>query len=256
MSTDILRPHIRPSLKDFPFIRRGSIWSPPNVQNLALWLDASDPASVLRDTGSGFVPALDTQAVARWVDKSSNAHILLRNTVTARPTLSTSTGPSGGREIVFSGTNQQCLIKHGLVFDLPCTVFLVMRQISVTDLRSIWDTRANGARPGMVQRTGGFLRNVGGNLPNPGPSQTTGTWNLISFWQDTANVSIQKDDETATTAANPVVPSGADSLILAARNATNNANIGLAAVVAYSRILTVEERAKVRSFLKSKYGTP
>ncbi len=229
-------------------------FNPTSIPNLAIWLDANDPACVLRDTGSGFVPALNGEAVARWVDKSTNAHILAQTVAGRRPLLSTSNGPSGGRAINFDGADD-FLLKAALVFDFPCTVFTVMRQNSFTTSDMLYETRGGGNRPLLIQRVAaGQIR---GPFDSPAVSHTLSTWNLVTQKMSASVNTLQIDGGTVNSGT-AGASSGAGSLTIGANNLGLNSwsHVDFAAFIAYSRVLTDPEIASVQATLKAIYGTP
>ena len=229
-------------------------FTPASIANLAVWLDAMDASTVLRDTGSGFVPAANGEAVARWVDKSANAHILAQTVSGSRPLLSTSAGLSGGRAITFDGAND-FLLKASLVFDFPCTVFTVMRQNSFTTSDMVYETRGAGGRPLLIQRVAaGQIR---GPFDSPIVSHTLSTWNVVTQ-RMSATVNTVRIDGGTENSGTAGASSGAGSLTIGANNLGLSAwcHVDFAAIIAYSRILTADEEAQVRNFLKTQYGTP
>ena len=229
-------------------------FNPASIPDLALWLDANDAACVLRDTGSGFVPAANGEAVARWLDKSANAHILAQTVALSRPLLTTSGGPSSGRAITFDGADD-FLVKVGAVFDFPCTVFTVMRQNSFTTSDVLYDTRGNGVRPQLIQRVAsGQIR---GPSDSPAVSHTLSTWNIVTQKMSASVNTLQIDGGTVNSGT-AAASAGATNLVLGANNLglSGWCHVDFAAMIAYSRVLTDPEIAQVKAYLKSTYGTP
>jgi hypothetical protein len=166
--------------------------------------------------------------------------------------LSTTTGPNGKRCIVADGIDD-FLAKASAVFDFPCTVYVVLRQKTFTNSDYIYDTRGGGVRAGMVQRaSAGALR---GPSDSPIVTQTLNTWNVISQ-EMSASVNRLRIDggtwQTGTAAAS----AGSFSLTLFANNVgvSSWADVDIAAMVAYSRILTSGEHAQVLNFLQVAFG--
>jgi hypothetical protein len=231
-------------------------FTPASIANLAVWLDAMDASTVLRDTGSGFVPAANGEAVARWVDKSANAHILAQTTSGSRPLLSTSAGPSSGRCIVCDGTDD-FLVKTGNLFSLPCTVFLVLRQTSWTLNEVIVDTAMSGNRFYVNQRNvSGMLRTTG-DVPTSNNGQTLGNWDIVTAKVSNTAQSIRINSATPGTATSSfTAATSTEFRIGGASNGATFAHVGIASIIAYSRSLTADEEVQVRSYLKTQYGTP
>lgn len=221
-----------------------------DVSNLAVWLDANDPACVLRDTGSGFVPALNGEAVARWVDKSTNGHIIAQTVAGSRPLLSTSNGPSAGRAINFDGADDFLL--SGLVLPRPSTVFIVVANRSYTTNDVIFHTAAAGAASQLRQLAGNTVGRAAGG---PSVSMPVNEWGLITVVTENNAYRIRKNSdaqvsETVTTVAST-------GFILGAQiGPINFAHADIAGCIAYSRLLTDPEIATVQATLKAIYGTP
>lgn len=227
-----------------------------DVSNLAVWLDANDPACVLRDTGSGFVPALNGEAVARWVDKSTNGHIIAQTVAGSRPLLSTSNGPSAGRAINFDGADD-FLVKTGNLFSLPCTVFAVMNQRTWTINEVLWDTAMSGNRAYGIQRnTSGMIRTTG-DVPSSNNGQTLNNWDVIT-WEIASNAqSVRINSATPGTATSSFTPTTSAELRLGgATSGANTTHVSYAAFIAYAGILSDDDETKIRQTLKAIYGTP
>jgi hypothetical protein len=227
-----------------------------DIANLQVWLDAMDPSTVLRDTGSGFVPAANGEAVARWVDKSANAHILAQTTAGSRPLLSTSAGPSSGRCIEWDGADD-FLVKAGNLFSLPYTMFVVLKQLSYTLNDVIIDSRASGIRMLLIQRNiSGMLRTTA-DSPATNNIQTLNNWDVITVGSSNAQRSVRINAATPGIDSTPITAvDSTEFRIGGATLASTHAHVAIAAIVAYSRSLTADEEAQVRNYLKTQYGTP
>jgi hypothetical protein len=232
-------------------------FSPLDIANLEVWLDAMDASTVLRDTGSGgFVPAANGEAVARWVDKSANAHILAQTVSGNRPLLSTSNGPSGGRCIEWDGTDD-FLFKTGNLFSPPYTMFVVLKQLSYTLNDIIIDSRASGLRMLLIQRNvSGMLRTTA-DSPSANNIQTLNNWDLITVGSSDTQRSIRINAATPGIDSTPVTTVASTEFRIGGSSlASTHAHVAIAAIVAYSRTLTADEEVQVRNFLKTQYGTP
>ena len=231
-------------------------FTPASIANLAVWLDAMDASTVLRDTGSGFVPATNGEAVARWVDKSANAHILAQTVSGNRPLLSTSAGPSSGRCIEFDGIDD-FLVKTGNLFSPPYTMCVVLKQLSYTLNDVIIDSRASGIRMLLIQRNiSGMLRTTA-DSPATNNIQTLNNWDLITVGSSNAQRSVRINDATPGIDSTPITAVDSTEFRIGGSSlASTHAHVAIAAVVAYSRTLTAGEEAQVRNFLKTQYGTP
>lgn len=228
-------------------------FNPTSIANLAVWLDAWDAATVLNASSA---PATNSEAVASWVDKSSNAHILAQTTPGSRPSLSTSNGPNGGRGINFDGADD-FLVKTGNLFSLPCTVFAVMNQRTWTINELLWDTAMSGNRAYGIQRnTSGMIRTTG-DVPSANNGQTLDNWDVVTIKISNGAQSVRINSATPGTATLTFTPTTSTELRLGgATSGTTHSHVSYAAFIAYSRLLTDAEEVQMRAYLKSTYGTP
>ena len=228
-------------------------FNPRSIANLAVWLDAWDAATVLNASSA---PATNSEAVASWVDKSSNAHILAQTTPGSRPLLSTSNGPSGGRAINCDGADDS-LFKTGNLFSLPCTVFAVMNQRTWTINEFLWDTAMSGNRAYGIQRnTSGMIRTTG-DVPTSNNGQTLNNWDVVTWEIANGAQSVRINSATPGTATSTFTPTTSTELRLGgATSGTTHSHVSYAAFIAYSRLLTDAEEVQIRAYLKSTYGTP
>src|SRR5262245_40569463 len=70
----------------------------PVTSNLQLWLDASDPTTILDNSGNSVASGLFTGTVKTWLDKSGNGNNAVQNTVSQQ--FSYSAGALNGHGIV------------------------------------------------------------------------------------------------------------------------------------------------------------
>ena len=89
----------------------------------AMWLDASDAATLYDATSGGSLVAADG-TVARWEDKSGNARHLTQGTLANRPTRKTSM--YNGRDIVRVFGSGDLMARTGFSVSNPVTVFAVV----------------------------------------------------------------------------------------------------------------------------------
>ena len=227
-------------------------FTPASIANLAVWLDAMDASTVLRDTGSGFVPAANGEAVARWVDKSANAHILAQTVSGNRPLLSTSAGPSSGRCIEWDG-GDDLLIKNPLAIARPHTAFVVFTNRSTVVNDVIYHTAGAGAASQLRQLSSTSTgRMVGGPASIP---TVTNEWAVATLEVENNAYRIRKNNgvlltETVATAASIGLSLGAQI------GPINFAHCALSEFLIYESILSPSDQDKIRNYLKAKWGTP
>jgi hypothetical protein len=227
-------------------------FTPASIANLAVWLDAMDASTVLRDTGSGFVPAANGEAVARWVDKSANAHILAQTTAGSRPLLSTSAGPSSGRCIEWDGVDD-FLQKNPLAISRPHTAFVIFTNRSTVVNDVIYHTAGAGAASQLRQLSSTSTgRIVGGPASIP---TVANEWAVATLEVETNAYRIRKNNgvllaETVATAASIGLSLGAQI------GPINFAHCALSEFLIYESILSPSDQDKIRNYLKAKWGTP
>jgi hypothetical protein len=101
-------------------------FSPADIAGLALWLDASDAATLFQDA-AGTTPAVaDNDPVGRWADKSGNGRHVTQATAGSRGTLKTAV--QNGRGVVrFDGTADHLTSSSQLLSGVTgLSVFLVL----------------------------------------------------------------------------------------------------------------------------------
>jgi hypothetical protein len=87
--------------------RTGGGWTPAQL-SIALWLDASDNATLFDATSGGSLPVADG-AVARWEDKSGNARHFTQSTSANRPLRKVAIMQNGLDGLRFDGSNDHLL---------------------------------------------------------------------------------------------------------------------------------------------------
>ena len=104
-------------------------WTPAELPNLALWLDAEDAASI----------TLNGSTVAQWSDKSGNARHATQATALNQPTYN-ATGLNGMPVLTFDGTNS--VLQAG-----DTTTWRFLHNGSLYTIIGVW-------RPGTVSTPG------------------------------------------------------------------------------------------------------
>lgn len=90
-------------------------FAPTDIANLALWLDASDTATITHSSN----------AVSQWDDKSGNARHVTQGTGANKPTTNTTT-QNGRNVLVFDSTDT--LVRASTTIGGDVTVFAVFRK--------------------------------------------------------------------------------------------------------------------------------
>jgi hypothetical protein len=104
--------------------RTGGGWTPAQLST-ALWLDASDNATLFDSTTGGSLPAADG-TVARWEDKSTNARHVIQETSGNRPIRKI--GLQNGLDIVlFNGSNNSLVLGSNLSLGTSHTIIIAAK---------------------------------------------------------------------------------------------------------------------------------
>ena len=145
-------------IEDFFLLSNGGSFSPTDIPGLALWLDASDAATITLDGSNN---------VSQWNDKSGNARHVTQATVMNRPTPSTAT-LNGLTAIKFEAKT----LTHSLTYTLG-SLFVV------------WEHPTTSS--GQYNGIGGYRSNGGSDLDmslllptTPGGPPPTRVWQLYN----------------------------------------------------------------------------
>lgn len=103
-------------------------WNPSRISNLQLWLDASDPSTLLQSSG-GSLASADGDPVGQWLDKSGNLRHAVQSSGTNKPALKLSV-KNGKSVLRFDGVNDSLNIST-ISIAQPFHVFFVCTPSSV-----------------------------------------------------------------------------------------------------------------------------
>lgn len=241
-----------------PYLYAG--FSPLQLPNLKLWVDADDAATFTYSSGT---------SVSQWNDKSGNGYHLVQSSSSAQPSRS---GTLNGKStVVFDGLNDALSVAN---FDMTG---------SQTVSAAIVATAATGnfrmfAEHGLNQPAGGFgfYRESAGNQVTF-YRQGAGGANGAFFKSDrqlttTARIAVATGDGTLSTDENTVWIDGNGVGTRAPNNNTNANNISatlyvgsrggaslymsgiIAELIITRSVLTTDERISVQNYLAAKWG--
>lgn len=111
----------------------GGSFSPSDIANLSLWLDASDPATLFTDTGKTTPVSSDGDLVACWDDVSDNGQDGVQATSSYRPTYKTNV-LNGNSVLRFDGGD--FFTTASRAFTAEFTIFAVSKY-TASDTRGI-----------------------------------------------------------------------------------------------------------------------
>lgn len=234
-----------------------AVTTPLDIPNCAAWYDASDSSTLFAaDTGS----TLATTTVGRWANKSGSAQVrdLLQSNASARPTLTANVFNSLPA-VVFDGVDD--FMQRSFTLGFPTTLFIVFAYNSAY---SAANTLVDGAGAGNVLRLAAysnteFLLNAGGVTP-----QITANLNtlpitqlqIVSATADGSNSGVWRNNFLAAGQNVTGTTNTPNGLTLCSWGAfgLQYANASIAEVIVYSANLTTAQRTRVEKYLAAKWG--
>lgn len=206
----------------------------------------------LYQTNGGSAATAHNDPVGVWQDQSGNARHLLQETSGYRPLLDLTTSASYPH-LVFDGTDDRLAVNVTLT--LPQTAFIVGETVTVAANRRLFSTDAAGERMLIEPQGGSEIKNG-----NAAPATTnTDDWPIntkkIVMAQTVSNEHrIRVDGGTQfTSSAN--TPATGSALSLGGLNLAGH-HCRVYGMLFYTAELDSSAQARVRKYLKAKYGTP
>lgn len=226
-------------------------FDPRTLPNLALWLDAADPATL----------NLTASNIMQWNDKSGNGNHAAQGVASLQPLYSPS-GINGKPSLIFNA--DQLDIAHNSSIDFSTLTLFCVRQFDDYASASSavqysvrkWDgsgfilytTDLNVAPPR-------YPRSVGAGAFNNTPAYTTseGTPWLDALTLDGVTIThtVYPGEITASKSATASITNSLDMAI--GHSVANDVTQRIGEVLAYARVLTTPERTAVVAYLKSKW---
>lgn len=220
--------------------------------DLALWLDANDPLTILEEDTAGFV--------SKWIDKSGNGNDVVQVTGSIQPRTGFNT-LNGKNVIAFDGDD--FMEKVAFSASINTTIFIVTKIIlanntadSIFAMQGTNDFQISAAVGN--QFFGEFASSGLGATTAPKiPTSIVGIPSLLNYRlsANDSTVVIRLDGtEVANDTYNGALSTSLD-LTLAVNRALNNpVEADIAEVVIYNRDLTVSEMFAVENLLISRWG--
>lgn len=206
-----------------------------------LWLDASDPTSLVLD-GSGKV---DT-----WIDKSGSGNHAAQPSTDERPTPN-ATALNGQPAVRFDGIDDGLLISDGLSLGRPYTAIIVDQYYGGIQGRTLQGRDANwltGKWGGNnAHYANGFVYSAGAGTGNAAIGDAVGAATASEYVLNGRNV---------TTNAAPTGSPGRLGLVGEGLYPAEVSQADVAEVIVFDRVLGYHERALVGQYLGQKYGIP
>jgi hypothetical protein len=223
-------------------------FNPKSISGLAAWYDASVSSSITIQTG-----------VQKWADLSGNGRDLIQDTTNNQP-LHNSVTLNGKPTVTFDGTNDS-LRTANFTSSQPYAFFSAFRfeTSSATGQRAL-DFGTSG-----VSRSGELIRIAqnewwlfSGSIMNGSafPASSFETFNIWDVEVNGASSIIRYRKNVHTISGNAGANNGTRLTVGGDSNATaaSNANISMAELLVFSRVLSVSEADKIRAYLGKKYN--
>ena len=242
--------------------RRNAAFSPTSIPGIALWLDASDAASITLDGSNN---------VSQWNDKSGNGKHAAQATTTKRPSYQTAV-QNGLNAVRFDGVDD-CLQAASVTLSGQFTIVLACKTTTAKPFFIEHSANVNpnqgfyfyGTTPtaSAVRRTATGIVSPDVNVTWYGSAAGVAVFRSLSSLVGGLAYSIRKNGVAqALTGSGTTTISSAESI-------TDTLNIGSRnngaapisdgdyyEVMLYDRPLTDAEVGALETYLKTKWGTP
>lgn len=224
----------------------GGPFTPAELPGLTLWLRADLGVTIA--TG-----------ISQWSDQSGSGHHLIQAAAAAQPSLLPASGPNGTPCASFASAGAQYLAgTFGLA--QPLDGFLVFAWTSTAAQASVISAPTSGNALRVYHAAGSntnlhLVGDAAGAKDLLGSGANTNNYHYYEAIWAGATSSLRQDGVTviAVGDAGSSAPSG---VVLGAfqSGTTDFMNGGIAEVAIYSRILSAAERARVTTYLKTRYA--
>jgi hypothetical protein len=228
-------------------------FDPRRIAGLALWLDASDSATLFDATTGGSVVAAGG-AVGRWEDKSGNGRHATQGTANNRPQRSAAS-VNGRDAVLFDGSND-FFTTTSFALSQPITALAVVRPTSI-GFAAIVDGSQSGTRVQFGVLSDGRMRMFAGAIFDT---------NAVAFSQNTTTLAggIYNSTSSQHRVNSAVLSSGnaspgtnglsAGANIAAANDGGTPFPGRICEIVYYSGVLNSASLSAVETYLMRKWG--
>ena len=225
-------------------------FSPLDIEDLKLWLDADDASTITIATG-----------ISSWVDKSGAGNTVTQATGTNQPAYVA--GVLNGKAVVrFNGAATALSNSTPANLDnlTGFTLFIVQMKTVSTNSRDSFAFRFDGTEALRIRA------NSNGNLTSSlsvgGTSEalsvsggTNGTYYLTKLTYDGSNIVLDRAGTTDTEPATGNTYNGASNILYIGDNPASLGWSGdIAEVLFYNRSLTPSEKIEISDYLNAKWG--
>jgi hypothetical protein len=220
-----------------------SAFSPSDISNLAIWLDAADASTLTLDGSNN---------VEQWNDKSGNGRHVEQSNATLRParTLSSINGLTA---LTFDGTDDRLIGTFASIAQ-PATFFIVSRIANVTGAKILFDSRQTTAHSLFSNAAALSIISAASSISGGTVAAATA---FMSSGQFNGASSVLRLNRSQVATGNAGVGSLTDGISLGiSRTGGSPLNGSIAELVYYSKLLSAGEITSVEDYLAAKWGTP
>lgn len=224
-------------------------WHPDDESGY--FADYRADVGVLKTGGSA---AAHGEAVETWQDQSGNARHLTQATGTRQPILDTS--GTGGRPAFIDFDATDDYLSRTIAVPRPYSVFIVAEADTVIANRRYFSTASSGSRMIISQDTSTTARYTNGTNNLDATGQVNLDERHILFGKTSSSVNEFKvDSNTTLSDANGTSANGSE-IIVSQSSSGGGADVKVYALLIYTADLDASAQARVRAYLKAKWGTP
>ena len=230
---------------------KASGFNPRRISGLAVWLDASDGATLFQNS-DGTVPATATSdPIGAWMDKSGNQRTLTQPIANNRPSHTTQ-ALNGRSAVSFDGVNDFVSAQFSLT--QPVTIFCVGNyRAPLTHAGQLFDASPAGNRMRFYLPTSTTVGLFAGTALTSGTISPSG-WSVWGTVFNVGNSAIRRDGLAIINGlAGSLAPNGI-TLGAFGDGLLTPTNCQIAEFVLYNRVLTNAERGTVERYLGLKWG--
>jgi hypothetical protein len=234
----------------------GVAFSPLSIPGLALWLDASDSATLFQDSAGTTPATTDGDVVGYWGDKSTGVKHMTQATTAQKPTLQLAE-QNGRHAIQFDGSD--VLFRSGVVTTSTAWTVFTAAKLGAGATQAIF---ANGTAtvsnvaPMVWKNTGN--RNISLANANCVDGAATTSAEIWTTRRTTAPLAILRINGASQAITNDTAAQATPTVgafVGAALADTTYAMTGfIYEILMYSAALTDDQLAQVEAYLSSKWG--
>ena len=222
--------------------RLRSSFSPTDIPGLALWLDASDAATITLDGSNN---------VSQWNDKSGNARHASQATTTRRPSYTGSNQVNGITCPRFDGTDDY-LATGSFSISQPSTMIVAFRRPS-TGMQVLVDATVGR---NQVLMNGNPLYMYAGTALQGGPTVSANATHRATAIFNGSSSTIRLNGSVAASGDSGSSSMSGSFLVGIANNLTQFPYNGMIAEICwYTGVLTSDQISSVESYMLTKWGT-